>query len=220
MFKKNLSLSFSNSVVWCILSSASPVCISFHPLSGLAVRRGEEVGSRGQEALHPWFLHSGPLVGGSFLQASSRKLFGFNSQGTVDGPESEVVFRGGSGGAHPSKSSTSEGEEWLPFIIFLFFSVLSKVFFLTINFKFFLKDIRFVPTTVNEAKGKENSAGTRVSSVTHTALALSAESNWICLFSAPSMGVHRCTQGGVESHRRIFLSETKKMCCLSRATWR
>lgn len=97
---------------------------------------------------------------------------------------------------------------------------LIKSVFLTINFKFFLKDIHFVPTTVNEAKGKENSAGTRVSSVTHTALALSAESNWICLFSAPSMRVHSCTQGGVESHRRIFLSETKKMCCLSRATWR
>lgn len=106
------------------------------------------------------------------------------------------------------------------FIIFLF-SVLAKVvFFLTINSKLFLKDIHFVPTTVNEAKGKENSAGTRVSLVTHTALALSAESNWICLFSAPSMHVHWCTKGGVESHRRIFLSKTKRMCCLSRATWR
>ena len=93
-------------------------------------------------------------------------------------------------------------------------------FFLTINSKFFLKDVHFVPTAANEAKGKESSAGTRVSLVTHTALDLSAESDWICLFSAPSMLVHRCTQGDVESQQRIFLYKAKKMCCLSGTTRR
>lgn len=157
----------------------------------------------------------------SFFRLLPGELFGFNSQGTVDILESEVLFHGGSSGTHPSESSTGKGEGWLPFIFSLFFSVLSKVFFfLTINSKFFLKDVHFVPTAANEAKGKESSAGTRVSLVTHTALDLSAESDWICLFSAPSMLVHRCTQGDVESHQRIFLYKAKKMCCLSGTTRR
>lgn len=90
----------------------------------------------------------------------------------------------------------------------------------TINWKFFLKDFHFVPTAVNEAKGREISAGIGLSLVTHAALALSAESSWICLFSAPSMHIHRYTQGGVESRRRIFLYKTKEIGSLSSATQR
>lgn len=64
------------------------------------------------------------------------------------------------------------------------------------------------------------SLGAGVSLPTHTALALSAESSWIRVFSDPSMNIQRYTQGGVESHRRIFLYNIKKIWSLSCTTWR
>ena len=46
----------------------------------------------------------------SFFRLLPGELFGFNSQGTVDILESEVLFHGGSSGTHPSESSTGKGE--------------------------------------------------------------------------------------------------------------
>ena len=156
-----------------------------------------------------------------FFRLLPGELFGFNSQGTVDIPESEVYSVVVAVVHIPLRAALVKGKATtLHFFPLLLCLIKSFFFFLTINSKFFLKDVHFVPTAANEAKGKESSAGTRVSLVTHTALALSAESDWICLFSAPSMLVHRCTQGDVESHQRIFLYKAKKMCCLSGATRR
>ena len=87
-FRKDLSPYFSNSMVWCMLSSADSVCICFHPLSGLAVRRGEGVRFRGQEAPHPWCL-------GHFRPPRWRllSLGSFRGNSLASIPRAQWIFR-------------------------------------------------------------------------------------------------------------------------------
>lgn len=74
--------------------------------------------------------------------------------------------------------------------LFLFFCLLLKAF--GRNYRFFLKDCHFVPTAVNETKGKENRAGAGGSEATHPALAPSAESSWL-VCAQP----HQCLYTGI-----------------------
>ena len=118
-------------IPWCGAFLALPVqCVSLFILSlAWQLEEGKRWGPEDRKLSIPDSSTQAPSLEAPSSRLLPGKLFGLNSQGTVDGPESEALLRGGSGGACPSKSSTSEGEEWLPFIIFLFFSVLSKVFF-------------------------------------------------------------------------------------------
>ena len=65
----------------------------------------------------------------SFFRLLPGELFGFNSQGTVDILESEVLFHGGSSGTHPSESSTGKGKDDYPSFFPSSFLSYQKFFF-------------------------------------------------------------------------------------------
>ena len=88
-------------ILWCgvFLALKSSGCVSFHPLSGLAFRRGKRGwGSRGQEVPHPLVPQPLQVTSKSleppYFRLLPGELSGFNFQSTVDHLENEVLFCG------------------------------------------------------------------------------------------------------------------------------